>query len=169
MGARLWGDAVTEDGSFRYELGSDKPSWMSRLLWLTVALAVLQVLRVIVTHGPGRALILPVIWVLLAGLAFWQRRHRYAVIVDADGIRMPLKRRPLPWQAVRAIERPGPYSDVVVLHLRDGSDKRVPIPSRFAERMALIGGVPLERSKGIEPSPRHPTDSLGAGDREMAG
>ncbi len=104
-----------------------------------------HVILAIARHRPLAVIAAQGVWVVLFAMGIWLHRHPLTVVVTTEGIRMPMRRRPIHWDEVAAVQRPGPYSDVVVLQMNDGSEKRLPLPSSYAEQVATLGAVHIGR------------------------
>ncbi|MDU0314968.1 hypothetical protein RKE38_14810 [Phycicoccus sp. M110.8] len=130
--------------SLRWDTRSAVPRWLRVASCAVPLLAVAGLVADVARHAPQGRVVGQVVWVLLTGTAAYLANRRQEVVVDATGIRMPL-RRPVAWADVDHVEQPGPWDSVVRVVAHDGSARATGLPSRFAQDVARIGDKPLRR------------------------
>ncbi|MDR6863893.1 hypothetical protein [Phycicoccus sp. 3266] len=132
------------DDTLRWDIRSPVPRWLRVASCLVPLVAVAGLVADVVRGLPQGRVVGQVVWVLLTGSAAYLANRRQEVVVDATGIRMPL-RRPVAWADVDHVEQPGPWDSVVRVVAPDGSVRPTGLPSRFAQDVARIGDKPLRR------------------------
>ena len=122
----------------------DRPPRWARLAGLGVWVLALggPLVRWRVTGEPGLGpFVVPVVLAVL--LAVRRVALRREVVVDEFGVDLPRRRQRIGWATVDHVRRPGPFDDVVVLVLDDGTPRRTNLPAHLARRVSQIGRAPL--------------------------
>lgn len=134
-------DPRSSHTEIRYDSGWRIPKW-ALVAGLVGAVGALLSYLLSLWFGSPRSTyqVLAPMAVMVVALPFLARPR--GAIVTAEEVRAPFVGL-LPWSQVCAIQEPTPLDDRVIVRLRSGRTKGIPLPATYAAEVAAIGRVPL--------------------------
>lgn len=133
--ARWWSRAEVSDDGGGLRVRVARVAWSRRRKLWAVALAVVGVVAAILSRSLVSVFAFVPLLLLIPG----------SVRVDSERWPRLGRARRQPWDDVVAVLAPDRWTDHVAMVLTDGREAGTPIPGEWAQRVAQIGGVPLQQ------------------------